>query len=35
VNAVPAVCEAPEPGIKTFLDLPMITGCMGTHVTER
>lgn len=35
VNAVPPVCEAPEPGIKTFLDLPMITGCMGTHVTER
>ncbi|MEM9256783.1 MAG: hypothetical protein AAGA91_15155 [Pseudomonadota bacterium] len=31
VNAVPAVCEADNPGIKTFLDLPMITGCMGTH----
>ena len=35
VNAVPLVCEAPEPGLKTFLDLPMITGCMGTHETTR
>jgi len=35
VNAVPMVCEAKKPGIKTFLDLPMITGCMGTHVTAR
>ena len=35
VNAVPFVCEAPDPGLKTFLDLPMITGCMGTHVTDR
>ena len=35
VNAVPVVCEADNPGIKTFLDLPMITGCMGTHVTDR
>jgi hypothetical protein len=35
VNAVPLVCEAPEPGIKTYLDLPMITGCMGTHQIER
>lgn len=35
VNAVPAVCEQPEPGIKTYLDLPMITGCMGDHVVER
>ena len=35
VNAVPVVCEAENPGIKTFLDLPMITGCMGTHVTAR
>jgi len=25
VNAVPAVCEA-EPGIRTLLDLPLITG---------
>jgi 2,4-diaminopentanoate dehydrogenase len=25
VNAVPAVCEA-APGIRTFLDLPLITG---------
>jgi len=30
VNAVHLVCEAPNPGIKTYLDLPMITGCMGT-----
>jgi hypothetical protein len=35
VNAVPTVCEAPEPGIKTYLDLPMITGCMGTHAARR
>jgi 4-hydroxy-tetrahydrodipicolinate reductase len=35
VNAVPLVCEAPDPGMKTFLDLPMITGCMGTHATQR
>ncbi len=35
VNAVPLVCEAPDPGLKTYLDLPMITGCMGTHVTDR
>jgi hypothetical protein len=35
VNAVPLVCEAGDPGLKTFLDLPMITGCMGTHVSER
>jgi len=35
VNAVPLVCEAENPGIKTFLDLPMITACMGTHVTVR
>ena len=35
VNAVPLVVEASDPGFKTFLDLPMITGCMGTHVTER
>ncbi len=31
VNAVEAVCEAPNPGIKTYLDLPMITGCMGNY----
>lgn len=30
VNAVELVCEAPDPGIKTFLDLPMITARMGT-----
>ena len=35
VNSVEAVCEAPEPGIKTYLDLPMITGCMGTHVSPK
>jgi 4-hydroxy-tetrahydrodipicolinate reductase len=35
VNAVPLVCEAGDPGLKTFLDLPMITGCMGTHATAR
>lgn len=35
VNAVPLVCEAENPGIKTYLDLPMITGGMGTHTTER
>ena len=35
VNAVRLVCDAGDPGLKTYLDLPMITGCMGTHVTER
>ena len=35
VNAVPLVCEAKNPGIKTYLDLPMITGSMGTHVVDR
>ena len=35
VNSVPAVCEAPQPGIKTYLDLPMITGCMGTFPPPR
>jgi len=35
VNAVPLVCDAGDPGLKTFLDLPMITGCLGTHVTNR
>ena len=35
VNAVPPVCDAEAPGIKTYLDLPMITGCMGTHTTPR
>jgi 4-hydroxy-tetrahydrodipicolinate reductase len=33
VNSVAAVCEAEAPGLKTFLDLPMITGCMGTHAS--
>lgn len=31
VNAVPLVCESPDPGIKTFLDLQLIAGRMGTH----
>jgi hypothetical protein len=31
VNAVPPVCETGDPGIKTYLDLPMITGRMGLH----
>jgi len=35
VNSVALVCEAKDPGIKTYLDLPMITGRMGTHVFER
>jgi len=35
VNAVPLVCEAKDPGIKTYFDLPMITGRMGNHVTVR
>jgi 4-hydroxy-tetrahydrodipicolinate reductase len=35
VNAVPVVCEAPDPGYKTYLDLPMITGRMGTYETPR
>jgi 4-hydroxy-tetrahydrodipicolinate reductase len=35
VNAVPLVCEAENPGIKTYLDLPMITGRMGEHVVAR
>ena len=35
VNAVPLVCDADNPGLKTFLDLPMITGCLGNHATAR
>ena len=35
VNAVPLVCEAPEPGLKTYLDLPMITGCLGAEEATR
>jgi hypothetical protein len=35
VNSVPMVCDAAGPGIKTYLDLPMITGCMGTHQAQR
>ena len=30
VNAVPAVCDA-EPGIRTYLDLPMVTGRAAAH----
>ncbi len=26
VNSIPAVCAAP-PGIRTYRDLPLITGC--------
>jgi 2,4-diaminopentanoate dehydrogenase len=33
VNAIPAVCAA-EPGIRTFLDLPLITG-RGVHIAQR
>ena len=35
VNSVRMVCEADNPGIKTYLDLPMITGRMGTHTIQR
>ncbi len=35
VNSVVPVCAAPNPGLKTFLDLPMITGCMGTDSVGR
>ena len=35
VNAVPFVCDEPNPGLKSYLDLPMITGCMGTDSMER
>jgi len=35
VNAVPHLCEAADPGLKTYLDLPMITGCTGTYSTPR
>ena len=31
VNAVPSVCDA-QPGIKTLLDLPMITGRVAAHL---
>jgi hypothetical protein len=30
VNAVPFVCDAPDPGLKTVLDLPLIRGCLGS-----
>ena len=35
VNAVPMVCEAEGPGLKTYLDLPMITGAMGSYSAAR
>lgn len=35
VNAVPIVCEAKGPDLKTYLDLPLITGCMGTSAAQR
>lgn len=35
VNSVQEVCEAENPGIKTYLDLPMITGRMGTYSLPR
>jgi 4-hydroxy-tetrahydrodipicolinate reductase len=35
VNAVPIVCEAKGPDLKTYLDLPLITGCMGTSAPQR
>lgn len=35
VNSVATVCDAKNFGIKTYLDLPMITGCMGTHQVSR
>ena len=35
VNAVPLLCDAEEPGFKTYLDLKMIMGCMGTYEAKR
>ncbi|MDG1399401.1 MAG: hypothetical protein P8K76_15560 [Candidatus Binatia bacterium] len=35
VNSVQVVCDAENPGIKTFLDLPMITGRMGNYSMPR
>ena len=35
VNSVPTVCDASDYGIKTYLDLPMVTGCMGNHSVTR
>lgn len=32
---LPLVCEASGPGLKTYLDLPMITGCLGDHAAVR
>jgi len=32
VNAIPVVCAA-EPGIRTFLDLPLVTG-RGVHISQ-
>ena len=35
VNAVSTLCEAKDPGVKTFLDIAMITGKMGTYSIDR
>jgi len=35
VNAIPLLCEAEEAGFKTYLDLKMIMGCMGTYEPRR
>jgi hypothetical protein len=34
VNAIPYVCEA-APGIKTYLDLPLIAGRATTSLSNR
>ena len=34
VNSIPAVCEAP-PGIRTYLDLPLIAGRFESGRTDR
>ena len=31
VNAIPLLCDAEEPGFKTYLDLKMIMGCVGRY----
>ena len=31
VNAIPLLCDAEEPGFKTYLDLKMIMGCVGPY----
>jgi hypothetical protein len=35
VNAVPLLCQSEGTGLRTYLDLPMITGAMGTHEITR